>query len=80
MLDDAHENTTFMFPEFLKISRSLSGQRRRPQAVTPFLLPKKPEDSYDTFSQLSYDHCSRLVEPTGIEPVTSCLQSRRSPS
>ena len=21
-----------------------------------------------------------LVEPTGIEPVTSCLQSRRSPS
>jgi hypothetical protein len=22
----------------------------------------------------------RLVEPTGIEPVTSCLQSRRSPS
>ena len=23
---------------------------------------------------------SKLVEPTGIEPVTSCLQSRRSPS
>jgi len=23
---------------------------------------------------------SALVEPTGIEPVTSCLQSRRSPS
>jgi hypothetical protein len=22
----------------------------------------------------------KLVEPTGIEPVTSCLQSRRSPS
>ena len=25
-------------------------------------------------------YLSLLVEPTGIEPVTSCLQSRRSPS
>ena len=25
-------------------------------------------------------HPMFLVEPTGIEPVTSCLQSRRSPS
>jgi hypothetical protein len=26
------------------------------------------------------DSSAGLVEPTGIEPVTSCLQSRRSPS
>jgi hypothetical protein len=26
------------------------------------------------------DEPSRLVEPDGIEPTTSCLQSRRSPN
>jgi hypothetical protein len=30
----------------------------------------------DTFSVLNFN----LVELTGIEPVTSCLQSRRSPN
>src|SRR3979409_741048 len=29
---------------------------------------------------LSFPVTVNLVEPTGIEPVTSCLQSRRSPS
>ena len=30
---------------------------------------------------LNSNYCVEiLVEPTGIEPVTSCLQSRRSPS
>ncbi len=30
--------------------------------------------------QAARRRCAGLVEPTGIEPVTSCLQSRRSPS
>jgi hypothetical protein len=32
------------------------------------------------WSRLLEEVWSALVEPTGIEPVTSCLQSRRSPS
>src|SRR5207245_11774528 len=31
-------------------------------------------------SAISDEHVSRLVEPDGIEPTTSCLQSRRSPN
>jgi hypothetical protein len=31
-------------------------------------------------SAFTRKHVEVLVEPTGIEPVTSCLQSRRSPS
>ena len=60
-----------LFPEFLKISRfsalhEEARRERRPRLRS--LLP-------------SLALCSTaLVEPTGIEPVTSCLQSRRSPS
>ena len=36
--------------------------------------PKIPEDVWRLIEK------QILVEPTGIEPVTSCLQSRRSPS
>ena len=31
-------------------------------------------------SRLQVVRSSKLVEPIGIEPMTSCLQSRRSPS
>ena len=31
-------------------------------------------------SRLQVVRCSKLVEPTGIEPVTFWLQTRRSPS
>jgi hypothetical protein len=31
-------------------------------------------------SAIADEHVSRLVEPDGIEPTTSCLQSRRSPN
>ncbi len=34
----------------------------------------------DPVSRGQGSHNDKLVEPTGIEPVTSCLQSRRSPS
>ena len=34
----------------------------------------------DEFLDDPFDRASALVELTGIEPVTSCLQSRRSPS
>jgi hypothetical protein len=31
-------------------------------------------------SYLQVDRDSKMVEPIGIEPMTSCLQSRRSPN
>ena len=36
--------------------------------------------SSDPWWSRALSSSSALVEPTGIEPVTSCLQSRRSPS
>ena len=35
-------------------------------------------DAEDDFS--ANERKTRLVEPDGIEPTTSCLQSRRSPN
>ena len=40
---------------------------------------KKPQRNEDLVLAL-FCPLPMLVEPTGIEPVTSCLQSRRSPS
>ena len=36
----------------------------------------------DPFSRtwVFLQHSMKLVEPSGIEPLTSCVQSRRSPS
>ena len=53
------------------------------------LEPPTPRLSSACSNQLSYEPIARqrvrdqsaatvMVEPTGIEPVTSCLQSRRS--
>ena len=39
-----------------------------------------PKHSPSSFSDLCSLSSRLLVEPTGIEPATSCLQSRRSPS
>ena len=38
---------------------------------------------FDIDIQFSMDYlniCLMLMEPSGIEPLTSCVQSRRSPS
>ena len=79
VLADAGPNTTETLPSAKtpSISRIFKDQ--------PILgLPKKPEESEGPAFALFYllfDHRpTALVEPTGIEPVTSCLQSRRSPS
>lgn len=45
---------------------------------TPF-LPEKKRQSCGLRSDNPVD-CAEMVEPDGIEPTTSCLQSRRSPS
>src|SRR5437660_11808295 len=37
-------------------------------------------ESISLRTSLSYCRMARLVEPDGIEPTTSCLQSRRSPN
>jgi len=42
------------------------------------LTPAGPEG--ERTENLSADRPSAVVEPRGIEPLTSCLQSRRSPS
>ena len=38
----------------------------------------KPIDGRETYA--SWTNSNPLVEPDGIEPTTSCLQSRRSPN
>jgi hypothetical protein len=67
----------------LELSTSpLSGVRSshlsyRPIAYTRCILPASRFD----FAPGSTTRCARvMVELTGIEPVTSCLQSRRSPN
>ena len=43
-----------------------------------------PREPFDSMAGAEHVLCeqakSRLVEPDGIEPTTSCLQSRRSPN
>ena len=41
---------------------------------------KSPEPSKPTACSLPNSHPLGLVEVNGIEPMTSCLQSRRSPN
>ena len=36
------------------------------------------DNSYNTANELTIINQSRLVENIGVEPMTSCLQSRRS--
>ena len=55
------------------------GKPRHLQAVTPPAKGAKSANP-DPVSRGQGLHSGRMVEPTGIEPVTSCLQSRRSPS
>ena len=73
-----------LFPEFLKISRSLAGQQSKGTPLEP-PSPTSEEARRERRRRLrsllpSLVCPTALVEPTGIEPVTSCLQSRRSPS
>ena len=60
-----------------------SGRLRQPDSPCFFQIfkeqPKKSKMHWEERS-LHIALCGKLVEPTGIEPVTSCLQSRRSPS
>ncbi len=39
-----------------------------------------PDSAVESKAEGRPDMVGRLVEPIGIEPTTSCLQSRRSPS
>jgi hypothetical protein len=74
--------TCYLLPEFLKISRSLAGLQppaRGGRLVSSFRRSQKtigPPCGPAVF----YPLASLLVELTGIEPVTPCLQSRCSPS
>jgi hypothetical protein len=51
-------------------SGTSASDRRRSPAIPTDSVPEKPGEM----------QALPEVEPTGIEPVTSCLQSRRSPS
>ena len=52
--------------------------RVRPQFPPAHLAPAGPEGG--KAGNLSADRPSAVVEPAGLEPATSCLQSRRSTS
>ncbi len=62
--------------------RRRSGRRAFPGVFPQFprapLTPAGPEG--ERAENVSADGLSAVVEPAGIEPATSCLQSRRSPS
>jgi hypothetical protein len=65
VIDSSHqESMRFASSKFLKIETAA--------------LARKPNDSA-TRVTLSFDF-QALVEVNGIEPMTSCLQSRRSPN
>ena len=58
---------------------------REPDSLHFFRIVKEqPNETYgeaiDDGLAVGFKENKSLVEPTGIEPVTSCLQSRRSPS
>ena len=59
---------------------------RKPDSLHFFrIFKEQPNNESPNVRVRTLGHSSRtemriLVEPTGIEPVTSCLQSRRSPS
>ena len=59
---------------------------RKPDSLHFFRIVKEqPNETYCEMEssfpfRRRFLKAKSLVEPTGIEPVTSCLQSRRSPS
>ena len=56
---------------------------RKPDSLHFFRIVKEqPKQTHRESPRraLRAELVEKLVEPTGIEPVTSCLQSRRSPS
>ena len=79
--DDNTVESAEMTPVYAALSawEPRLGKPRHLQAVPP---PDKGSRraNPDPVSRGQGLHNDRMVEPTGIEPVTSCLQSRRSPS
>ena len=73
---DLHD-TTFTLPEFLKSRNGLVaeaiGKRTRKKTARLPMAPHWAQPKRSTWMRA-------LVELTGIEPVTPCLQSRCSPS
>ena len=64
-----------------------SGSEKKPDSLHFFRIVKEqPNETYFEMENARFHFGGRLlksqalVEPTGIEPVTSCLQSRRSPN
>jgi hypothetical protein len=59
---------------------------RKPDSLHFFrIFKEQPNNESPNVRVRTLGHSSKtemriLVEPTGVEPVTSCLQSRRSPS
>ena len=49
------------------------------QGASEFLIPKRLNEVL-SFKSASVNLFDILVEISGIEPLTSCLQGRRSPS
>ena len=56
-------------------------ETRKPHSLTEtFQRPSPPPRFALRWATFAYIHERRLVENTGLEPVTSWLQTRRSPS
>ena len=64
----ANENNFTFYPGLLKSSRCVTSS------------PKKHQSSAHARLIADSSKGELLVEPIGIEPMTSCLQSRRSPN
>jgi hypothetical protein len=66
-----HHARADLRPNVLCIRSTMSNSQRTSEGA-------KPPYSFSIF--LLSREVKKLVEPNGIEPMTSCLQSRRSPS
>jgi hypothetical protein len=69
-----HRVDALRFPHFVRLLKS--GGRRGARAIGAAL----EERSSHATGEADEPPEGKLVEPIGIEPMTSCLQSRRSPS
>ena len=71
----SESNTSVYFYHIPKFLKNSSGAKSRNQCSNPAINNHLGKHSFLSFRRLEL-----MVEPSGIEPLTSCVQSRRSPS
>ena len=71
----SESNTSVYFYHIPKFLKNSSGAKSRNQCSSQAINHRPGKHSFLSFRRLEL-----MVEPSGIEPLTSCVQGRRSPS